>query len=518
MVISSVDPLFVKNPQGVLECARAAFETGYAARLSKITHWLYQRSAPGGYVYATHKAWQGQIKLLDQEMNDTSIKVEEACRYLLAKGRPQERSYALSSMLYLQTQAFALRQKSERLSLLLLSEPYAAALEYFKAKVAECSAIALKLKVEERVQALFEMLAEVDQKRTEIKEALKNEPAAVIEEAEGVYEDAVRFAAYTGRFFTLEVLAVADIRPKIETLLMRLGYSQEAYELEPLQTRQGSMPSENYFRNGQWFATWSYIGYRQIASQIYALQNIAGALYEIECRQNKRMKQVCQGLAIEVDAALEYDYMPHILQLLGSLQAMVPSQTVHAGWNYVVGLLSHAKSIRAKKELLEDMCRGEFSLQVVALQRVVHFFDVKESSQLKGDRLNELICLYEAARALSLDNLPEENRFFAILKTTFETEARRSLEYSAEEKTYCAMLLAGDAVWSYAPGAFQTYLMAGFIRQLYLGGVDQNFHSVLAKLKDDPSNKEGFTRCLEGSKECRELYEAVNMLSQTRYY
>lgn len=509
MVLSLVEPVFVKNPQGVLDGARAAFENGFRARLNKITQWVYQRSAQSGYVYATHKVWEGQVRLLDKEMLDTSTRVEEACRYMLVKGLAFERARGLSSMLYIQTLVDDLRQKCQRLSLLLASEPYALALEYFKAKVAECSAIATKLKVEERVQALLCILEEADAKRAVIQEALEQEPAEVIEEAKSVYEDAMRFAAYTSRFFTLEVLAVYDLRPKIEALQARLGWGQEEYDLEPLPTFQGSMPSENYFRNGQWFATWSYIGYSQIASQIYALQNIAVALYETECKQNECVKQICQGSAVEDDAALEYDFRPHIEQMLDSLQSMVPSETVHAGWNYAVGLLSHSKRVLEQGAQLRDMRTGVLSLQVIALQKVVHFLGVKETCQMKGDRLGELKCLYEAAKALSIDNSLVENSFFALLKTSFDAEARRSLEYTAEEKTYSSMLLAGDAMWSYAPGVFQSYLMAGLLKQLYFGGVDQNFHQVLAKLKDDVFSKDGFNRCLEGSKECKELYEAV---------
>lgn len=508
MLVPVVEPVFVKNPQWVLDMARAAYTTGFSARLNKITHWLYQRSAPAGYVYATHKAWGGKLSLLTTEIADTAAKVEEACQYLIAKGRTQERSGALKSLLYLQTLAGGLMQKCQRLSLLLASEPYAAAVEYFNIKVAECSAIATKLKVEERVQALFEMLTEVDQKRSGVQDALKNEPPVVIEEAKSVYEDAVQFAAYTGRFFTLEVMAVPDLRKKIEALLMRLGGSQGEYELAPLPAYPRMMPNENYFRNGQWFATWSYIGYSQIASQIYALQNIAEALYVQECSQNARVQLVCEGSKLEDDPVIRCDYRPHIVQQLQLLQAMVPSQTVHAGWNYVAGLLSHAGRVSAQNIQLEEMLSGEFSLQVVALQRVVHFFAIKETSRLKGDRVYELCSLYEALCALTAGKREGENRFFALLSNTFYAEAVLSLECSAEEKTYSAMLLEGDAVWSYAPGVFQSYLMAGFLRRVYFEQTDQQFHAVLAKLKDDPSNKDGFARCLAGSKECRELYEA----------
>lgn len=507
----SIEPVFVKNPQGVLDAARTAFETGFTARLNRITHWLYQRSAVEGYVEVTHKVWAGQLKQLDKELSDTSIKVEEACRFLLVKGRPSERSNALASLLYIETVATVLKKKSEKLQLILESKSYAQALEYFKAKVTECSAIATKLKVEERVQALFCMLTDVDAKRAGIKDVLGNEPAVIVEEATCVYEDAVKFAAYTGRFFSLEVLASPDVRDKIQEVQERLGGGQllEAPQLAELPLLpKNKLPTENYFRNGQWFATWSYIGYGPIASIIYPLQNIAVALYEEELTLEKSLKQICKGENVELDLATINTLEQLVCQQLVLLQDMAPpSQIVHAGWNYAAGLFAHVKSIRTTREQLELMRKGEFSLQVAALQKVVQFLQVKEGSLYSG-RQAQLTCLSEACAAFKAMDVSLENRFYKLLKDLFWDEARSTVEYSAEERTYSSMIRSEEAVWSFAPGVFQTYLMAGFLRQVYFGGVDQNFYAVLTKLREDPANSEGFKACLEGSKECKELYEA----------
>ncbi len=457
-----------------LQTALTCFKLEFSNQLNLRFQTFYQRSCRRSNIVTQHNLWADELKLLEERMKkvwDGAIEQYDQIPQLACK----ERVVALSSMLQIESIAFQLMEKCRTLAEILKNPQHQQALIYYKEQVKRCESFVGQAPDVETFVTLFD---EVNSRSANMQKELDKEPASVKDEVNLLYGEILKYIVYTARSFGL------DFHPP--TVVMPGEKPSETFQAVV------SLPTENYFRNGRWFANSRWVGYPEIYTECMALQQSAMGIYQIETNLKKRV-EVVATTDMDQDEILQEHTRD--IQTLCSMEEAIDthwcqltkkplSNQIHPGWYYAAALIAQAKWLHRDLTMVDS--------ELLSYSRALNILRGEPSAQALDAAIKQLP-----------KPTPTYERVHAVITTIFQNQFALAVTLVGEETTFAKEVLSRTLRWRVCEEELKPFLMKGFLHPT------PEFRALLFRLEHDPLYCADFKDCLARSPELQSRYIKV---------
>ncbi len=283
---------------------------------------------------------------------------------------------------------------------------------------------------------------------------------------------------------------------------------------------QDPLSDEDKFRGG---GRLQLAIYSEMATEIRSLYRVAKALARELATLEARTKELCAGTRSAPKLETFMAEIPHLEALIIGLEARITEQhdkikalplssKIQAGWYYVAKLREKANDVRMYLKHFKKIANAGFLPYSMAMYRLMNYLDPQKESLRRDSAYftspSAVKRLYKALQATNQLLEPMQHRRFreklaqSVYTTVDEILAKvgpRSLKAANNEIGIPRRLLARELLATfqadneianeYPPKVIQSYLLKGFINQLYYlkkPNIDPEFEVTLHILLTDP--------------------------------